>query len=109
MPLVSSTLIPQTTIANYLGIIINLNLKFHHHILSLEHKISRTVGILSKVCNFLFQSALLNICYALIYGQLTYVLTIWGFTFPSYLKNLNLQNKAVKTIDGGIADLLARV
>ena len=42
----NSTLIPQTTPANYLGIIIDANLKFHRHILSLEHRTSRTVGIL---------------------------------------------------------------
>ena len=55
------TLIPQTTTANYLGIIIDSNLKFHHHNLLLEHKISKRVGILAKLRHFLPLSALLNI------------------------------------------------
>ena len=37
-----------------------------------------------------------------IHSQLTYGLTIWGSTFPSYLKKLkSLQNKAVKFVEGG--------
>ena len=95
----NNTLIPQTSAANYLGITIDTDLKFHSHIVLLEHKISRTIGILSKLRHFLPQSALFKIYYALIHCQLMYDLPIWGSTFPSYINKLkSLQNKAVKTI-----------
>ena len=48
----NNTLISQTSVANYLGITIDTDLKFHNHIVLLEHKISRTIGILSKLCHF---------------------------------------------------------
>ena len=54
----NSTLIPQTTAVNYLGIIIDSDLKFHDYILLLEHKISRTIGILSKLCHFFYLKVL---------------------------------------------------
>ena len=41
----NSALNPQTTTANYSGIILDSNLKFHHHMLLLEHKILRTENI----------------------------------------------------------------
>ena len=96
------TLIPQTSAANYLGITKDTDLKFHNHIVLLKHKISRTIGILSKLRHFLPQSALLKIYYALIHSQLRYGLHIWGSTFPSYINKLkSFQNKAVKTMGGG--------
>ena len=98
----NNTLIPQTSAANYLGITIDTDLKFHNHMVLFEHKILRTIGILSKLRHFLAQSALLKIYYALIHSQLMYGLPIWGSTFPSYINKLkSLQNKAVKTIGGG--------
>ena len=97
-----STFVPQTLIVNYLRITIDADLKFYNHILLLEHKISRTMGILSKLRLILPQNALLKIYYVLIHSQLTYGLIIWGSTFPSYLHKLqSLQNKAVKMIGGG--------
>ena len=96
----NNTLIPQTLAANYMGITIDsTDLKFFYHIVLLEHKISRTIGILSKLRHFLPQSALLKIYYALIHCQLLYGLPISGSTFSSYINKLkSLQNKAVKTI-----------
>ena len=70
------TLIPQTLATNYLGITIDTDLKFHNHVVLLELKISRTIGILSKLRQFLPQSALLKIYYALIDSQLMYGLPI---------------------------------
>ena len=98
----NNTLIPQTATANYLGITIGADLKFNNHIILLEHKISRTIGIFSKLRHFLPQSALLKIYCALIHSQLTYGLPIWDSSSPSYINELkSLQNKAVKTIGGG--------
>ena len=94
----NNTLIPQTSAANYLGITIDTDLKFHNHIVLLEHKISRTIGILSKLRHFLPQSALFKIYYALIHSQLMYGLPIWGSTFPSYYKNHQGNHKGIRDI-----------
>ena len=61
-----STLILQTSTASYLETTIDSKLKFRNHILSLKHKILRTIGIFSKLSQFLPQSALFKVYYALI-------------------------------------------
>ena len=83
----------------YLGLTIDMNLNFDFHISNIAYKISRTVGIISKIRHYLPETALLKIYYALIHSHLLYGLIIWGSTFPTYFQKLiTLQNKAVKFI-----------
>ena len=78
-------------------------LKLDKYISSIEHKISRAVGIFSKLRHFLPTNALLNVYYPFIHPHLLYGLLIWGSSFPSHLKKLSvLQNKAIKRIGGGL-------
>ena len=90
--------ISQCINIKYLGLTIDMNLNFDFHISNIAYKISRTVGIISKIRHYL-ETALLKIYYTLIHSHLLYGLIIWGSTFPTYLKKLIiLQNKAVKFI-----------
>ena len=61
---VRNSLIPQHTITRYLGVTIDDNLKFDHHIIDIEHKISRGVGIISKLRYFMPQKAQRHVYYA---------------------------------------------
>lgn len=100
--LLNSIPISYSESIKYLGVIIDPHLNFKSHISSIQKKISRSVGILSKLKHFLPKTALLKIYYAIIHPHILYGLPVWGSTFSSYLNKLNtLQNKAVKTIDGG--------
>ena len=86
----------------YLGLSTDFKLKFDNHISSITQKISRAVGILSKLRYYMPTCALLKIYYAFVHSQLLYGLPVWGSTYPSHLKKLmSLQNKAVKHIGGG--------
>ena len=88
--------------AKYLGVFIDSRLNFHSHIKSVENKVARSVGILSKLKHFLPSNSLLKLYYAFIHPHLLYGLSIWGCTHKSYLSKLQtLQNKAVKIIGGG--------
>ena len=91
--------IPQCISIKYLSLTIDMNLNFDFHISNITYKISRTVGIISKIRHYLPEKALLKIHYAQIHFHLLYGLIIWGSAFPMYLKKLiTLQNKAVKFI-----------
>ena len=83
----------------YLGVILDNKLNFQLHILTLEKRVSRSVGILSKL-RFLFPSfTLLLLYHALVHPHLLYGLPIWGSTFKTYLDKLQiLQNKAIRVI-----------
>ena len=85
----------------YLGVFIDNKLNFKEHILTLENKIARSVGILSKVRYNFPLKTLLQLYHALIHPLLTYGIVVWGSTYPSYLSKLKtLQNKAMQIISG---------
>ena len=76
-------------------------LNFKPHILQLETKLAKAVGILSKLWHFLPLSALRLLYFSLIHPHLFYALPIWESTFPSYsyFKKLQrLQNKSIRII-----------
>ena len=83
----------------YLGILIDKNLSWKHHIDHIIIKVSRTVGLIAKLRHFVSTHILLNIYQALIVPYLTYGLTVWGQACKSYLdKLLKLQKRALRFI-----------
>lgn len=86
----------------YLGIVFDSNLNFESHMNMLTKKLSRSVGILTKLKRLLPPKSLLQLYYAIVHPHLLYGLIVWGGSFKSYIDKLNiLQNKAVKIIAGG--------
>ena len=83
----------------YLGITTDKKLNFEMHIKQLESKISRSIGIMTKLRHVLPAKALCTLYYSVIHPHLLYGITIWGTTFKSCLKRLSsLQNRAIKQI-----------
>ena len=80
---------------NFLGIVIDKHLKWTHHIEAISKKISRTLGIMTKIKQQLPLNALLNIYNALILPHLNYGLMIWGWKSK---KLTSLQKRAVRII-----------
>ena len=65
----------------------------------LSKKVSRGIGVLSKVRYYVNRNILHQLYYSIIYPFLTYGLSIWGNTYSSTLKPLIiLQKRAVHTI-----------
>ena len=88
-------------VTKYLGILIDDNLSFKSHIHYLEPKLSRSVGVISRLRYFLPSSALINLYYSLIHSHLLYGLPVWASTYKTYLgltKIRVLQNKAISII-----------
>ena len=85
--------------SKYVGVIIDNKLSFYEHIKSLESKVSRSVGILTKLKSFIPQQTLLQLYHSLVHSHLTYGITVWGSTHSTYLQKLqNLQNRALKVV-----------
>ena len=70
--------IAQKDYVKYLGVLIDSKLNFKEHISAINKKISRTVGLMSKLRYYLNQNTLTMIYYGLVYPYLTYGATIWG-------------------------------
>ena len=96
---INSTPIEVVKEAKYLGITIDNKLTFGSQIEYLESKLSRAVGIISKLKHFFPSSVLLKLYYALFHSNLLYGLLIWHNTYSTYTNKISrLQNKAIKMI-----------
>ena len=96
---INSTLVKVVKEAKYLGIIVDNKLAFGPHIAHLESKLSRAVGILSKLKHFLPSHLLLKLYYALFHSNLLYGLLVRHNTYKAYTSKITgLQNKAVKLV-----------
>jgi len=83
----------------FLGVIIDENLSFKHHIELISNNISNNVGILHKLKYFIPKSILYCIYCSLIMPYLSYGILVWGNTHKIYLdKLLKLQKRAVRNI-----------
>ena len=96
---INSTPIEVVKEAKYLGLVIDNKLTFGSHIEYLESKLSRAVGIISKLKHFFPSSVLLKLYYALFHSNILYGLLIWHNTYSTYTDKVSrLQNKATKLI-----------
>ena len=80
---------------NLLGITINKNLHWKSHIDKVANKISKTIGILSKLKNVLPPSIKKTIYNSLILPHLNYGILCWGYNCR---RLINLQKKAIRKI-----------
>ena len=85
----------------YLGVLMDEHLSWKYQINSVSKKISRGVGILSKLKNCMGVELLKIIYYCLVYSHLSYGIEAWGSASTADLnKILVLQKKAVRIISG---------
>ena len=93
--------IPISNYAKFLGVIIDKNLTWYDHIHYISGKISKGVGILSKLKYMLPMSILKLIYNAIISPYISYCNIVWGGTYSSRLNSIRvLQNRAIRIISG---------
>jgi len=80
---------------NYLGIILDSNLSWRPHIHAISQKISRTIGIMSKLKHIIPSETLLTLYNSLILPHLNYGILAWGIKCNRLFK---LQKKSVRII-----------
>ena len=90
----------QSHSVNYLGLIIDCSLSWHHHIDSISSKISKSINIIAKLKRHVPNKSLTSIYYALIYPYLTYGCVLWGNNYEAAISQVvKLQNKALRIIN----------
>ena len=77
----------------YLGIIIDCNLNWKHHINYVTLKISKTVGIISKLRYYIPNNVLLDIYKSLISPYLTYGVAAWGNAAKVHIQKILVLQK----------------
>ena len=97
--LINKKAIQQNEYVKYLGILIDSQLTFKHHIANIVKKVSRVTGLMYKIRNFVDNKTLKMIYYSLIYPHLLYAIPIWGNSDQTHIKPLFIvQKKAVRLI-----------
>ena len=85
----------------YLGVLMDQHLTWKYQITNVSRKVSRGVGILAKLRNFVNLDILINIYYCLVYSHLTYGIEAWGSAGKTETEKLHiLQKKAVRILTG---------
>ena len=90
--------IKQVFTVKYLGVAFDSNLTWKNHINELCSKLSKTVGIISKLRYNVSVDILTMLYYSLIYPFLIYGVQVWGLTNPTYLKPVTTLQKQVARI-----------
>ena len=92
-------LIPSDSV-KYLGILIDPYLNWSHHMDSLCTKLSRAVGMLSKIRHYVNENELRSIYFAIFNSLLSYCSIVWGQSNTKNLRRVqNIQNKALRVIN----------
>ena len=77
----------------FLGILLDANLSWKHHIHEPSKKLARTIGIFYKIRHFVPYEILQLLYYSLFYSFISYGIAVWGFTYKSYVQKLFLIQK----------------
>ena len=98
---VSGQEIKQSSQVRYLGVILQDDMQWDAHITNLEKKLSRSIGLLSKIRYYVPMHLLQTIYYSIFNSHLIYACEIWGQNQNSlrFTKVTKLQNKALKVIN----------
>ena len=83
----------------FLGVTIDNKLKFDIHSQGICSKISKTIGVLYRIKNFVPCYVLKQLYFSFIYPYLNYCISVWGSTFSSHTNNIFLlQKRAIRVI-----------
>ena len=83
----------------FLGLLLDENLSWKHHLSELSKKLARTCGIFFKVRHLLPTDVLVSLYYSLFASFLQYGIVVWGLTYDTYIKPIFiLQKKVVRAI-----------
>ena len=83
----------------YLGITIDCHLNWNQQINLLASKLSRAIGMLSKIRHYVQNNMLRSIYYAIFSSLMTYGSIIWGQAQNIHTNRINiLQNRAIRSI-----------
>jgi hypothetical protein len=89
----------QVTNEGFLGVQLDDTIKWYEHTTKAANSISKKIGMMSRVKNFVSQKTLKAICNCFVQPQLIYGITLWGRPFDKGLSRIHkLQKKAIRLL-----------
>ena len=91
--------IKQVDSTKFLGIQIDENINWTHHIALIENKLAKQLGILYKAKPFLNRKSMINLYFSFIHTYINYGNVAWASTTKTKLKKIYSQQKqAIKAV-----------
>jgi hypothetical protein len=91
----------QTTNESFLGVQLDETMKWYEHTCTIANNLSRKLGLLSKIKNFVSQKTLKMVYNCFVQPHLIYGIQLWGATFEKGLTRIQkLQKKAIRLLTG---------
>ena len=90
---INNEIIEETRVTKYLGILIDNKLQWKDPINSINLKLSKGIGLLSKIRHFVPKSVLKSIYVSIIYPHVDYKLLNWGTSSTTELNSVNTNIK----------------
>ena len=81
---------PKNRLVRFLGILLDENLSFRHHIAMIRVKVSRSLGVIRKLKHTFPGSILKLLFFCLVQSYVSYCPIVWMSTFPSTLRSLSV-------------------
>ena len=85
-----------TVSVQYLGVKIDTNLTWKHHINDFSIKLNRANALLFKIRKYVSPKILRSIYFAIFDSHLSYCCLLWAQNFWQYLKSFHFTKKAVR-------------
>ena len=85
----------RKTYMKYLGVLVDENLSWKHHINYISTKISQGIGIIARLRHLVPRTTLLNIYCSLIEPHISYGLVAWGQAANAHLNKVAILQKRV--------------
>ena len=96
---INNVSIERVYVTKFLGILIDSQLNWKHHIEYTCKKLSKCIGILSKAKKKLHKPSLITLYYSFAYPYMIYCNQVWGNNYPTIINKLVLiQKKLVRII-----------
>ena len=89
--------IARVSSCKFLGVVIDEHLTWSLHIANIKNKISKNIGIISRIRNFIDTKTALMLYYSMVYPYLTYGNIVWASNYKSRLTGLvKMQKHAIR-------------
>ena len=93
--------IKRSSHIKFLGVILDENLTWNHHISEICSKLKRLFHIFYNIRNYLSKDNIKTIYYALVYSRIKYGITVYGQACKTKMQRIQtLQNQLLKVISG---------
>ena len=79
---IGNEIIEHVNNTNFLGLIIDDDLSWKHHIIKVTSKISKLCGIMVRARHYLHIRTLRTVYNAMVYPYLSYCNVVWASTYP---------------------------